>query len=393
MSKMSKKHDTPALESGLAALGEAGIDQELLAAGSPSADQLAAILSSGTEASLALAHLLGTIPRQDHADLLAAADPATHGALRREVRRALYRLRQAGLEPAQQSPGPTPPAAALGREEPEAWFSHVDGRGDQLVWITQVGLGGLLFVSARINDQEGMCEISGVEISKRQFRAQRDQLADRHRLRMVPVPWRHADALLDAAQARGSQKGRQSYSTIRAQFTTEPPVALEPPIYQHIARDAVESTLVAVSGELLKEPEFQSWLPHPTVVEPYVEEIMGARESRLVLSQPQQEDRLSNILDRATGELYPAAVWASRLETMAFYLYATGRVDPAQVATAVAQALGGGAPAQAVPVLAALAREALSAGYEIAQATIKEEERGSVLVKPGASATHPATRK
>jgi len=389
---MSKKHDTPALESGLAALGEEGITPELLAAGSPSVAQLTAILAAGTEASLALAYLLGTLPRQEHADMLSAADPATHGALRREVRRALYRLRQSGIEPAQPAPGPAPSAAALGAEEPEAWFSHIDGRGDQLVWITQAGLGGLVFVSARINDQEGMCEISAVEISKRQFRAQRDQLADRHRLRMISVPWRHADAVLDAAQARGSQQGRPSYSTIRTQFTREPPVAVEPPIYEHIARDTVDAALVAVSGELLKEPEFQSWLPHPSVVEPYIQEIMGARESRLVLSQPQQEDRLSSILDRATCELYPAEVWASRFETMAFYLHATSRDRPAQIATAVAQALAGSAQAQAVPALAGLAREALSAIYEAAQAKAKEEERGSVLVKPGALTASPTTR-
>jgi hypothetical protein len=395
---MGKRPEVAALDVGTRDLAAEGIDQEALAAGSPTTERLGTILSAGTEASIALAHLLGTVPRQEHADLLAAADATTHGALRREVRRALYRLRQSGIEPARMAPAP-PRASAITQEEPEAWISYIDGRGDQLVWITKPSRGALFFVSARINDGDGMCEVAAVEISKRQFRAKRADLAERHRLQMVPVSWRHADALLTAAQARGSQQGSASYLTLRSRITDEPaalpePAAPpEPPIYDHIARDAVDPSLTAVSPDLLKEPELQSWLPSRASLEPYVREIMEVRESPLVLSQPQQEDRLSGIVDRAARELYPSDVWAPRLETMAFYLWATGRDRQARVALAAAHALAAGATAEAVPVLATFAREGLSAVYEIMRARAQEQERESVLIKPGAHVSGPATRR
>ena len=98
---MGKRPEALSLDAGTRALAAEGIDQEALAAGSPTGEQLGAILSAGTDASLALSHLLGSIPRQEHADLLAAADAGAHGALRREVRRALYRLRRSGIDGSQ----------------------------------------------------------------------------------------------------------------------------------------------------------------------------------------------------------------------------------------------------------------------------------------------------
>jgi hypothetical protein len=390
---MGKRPEAPPRDAGTRALAAEGIDHEALAAGTPTTERLGSILSAGTEASLALAHLLGTIPRQEHAELLAAADTAAHGALRREVRRALYRLRQSGIEPARVPAIEPPRGAAHAAGEPEGWVSYIDGRGDRLVWITKPGHGALLFVSARINDREGMCEVAAVEISKRQFRAQRADLAARHRLQMVPVDWRYADALLTAAQARGSQHGSASYLTLRSRITHDPAALPEPPIYDHIARDAVDPSLVAVSVELLKEPELQSWLPSRASLDTYVHEIMDARESPLVLSQPQQEDRLSGIVDRATRELYPSDVWAPRLEAMAFYLWTTGRDRQARIALAAAHALAAGATAAAVPALATMAREGLSAVYEVLRARAHEQERESVLVKAGAHVSGPATRR
>ena len=86
-------------------------------------------------------------------------------------------------------------------------------------------------------------------------------------------------------------------------------------------------------------------------------------------------------------------MWAPRFETMAFYLWTTGRERQARVALAAAHSLAAGATAAKVPLLATFAREGLSAVYEMMRAKAQEQERESVLVKPGAHVSGPATRR
>ena len=391
---MRKRSDTSLPESGFASLAAEGIDSVSLDAGSVPVEHLGEILAAGTDTSLALAHLLGEVPRAEHGALLARANEAAHGPLRREVRRALYRLGQAGIVPSlETSSEPISVGPLTAPQQPEGWLSHVDGAGNQLVWITKPDQGGLLFISARIKDIEGLRDLNAAEISKRQFRAQRRELRDRHGLRMVPVDWRHADALLAAAHARRAPKSGPGYTQLRARLTTDPTRPLEPPIYRHIRRHSVPADLVQQSADLIDAPELHSWLPAPSALEAYAKEILEARESPLVLSQHQQNDRLGGILDRATRDLFPSEVFAPRLEAMAFYFWETGRERHARIALAAAQALAGGTPANAVPILAVLLRQSLAAVYQSAQAAQKEQERDSFIVKPTAPSLKRGTRR
>jgi hypothetical protein len=379
---MSKQSTGLPPAAGLASLAAEGITSAALESGTIPEARLAEILAAGSDASLALAHLLGDIQRSEHAALLAGAEGRVHGAVRREVRRALYRLGRAGIEPSPPA-APAPAAAAAdARAEADGWLSHVDGRGDCLVWITKPVSGGLLFISARVNDQEGLGDLTAGETSRRQFRLRSSELRDRHGLRMVGVDWRYADALLAAASARGTPASGPAYPTVRRQLTNDPPAAPEPPIYRHVARDAVDSALAGLSAELLEAPELGSWLPRPADLEPYVRDILAARDSPLVLNRYQQEERVTAILERAARDLFPPGALAPRLEAMAYFFWQTARERQARVALAAAQALTGGTLPHAVPILDALLRQSLATAYEGAQAQAQDAERTSVIVKP-----------
>jgi hypothetical protein len=202
---------------------------------------------------------------------------------------------------------------------------------------------------------------------------------------MVTVDWRHADALLATAHERGAPKSGHQYPQLRARLSADPPAPLEPPIYRHIPQHSVSEDLAQESADLLDAPELQSWLPTQSALEPYVKEILEARESPLVLSRHQQDDRLGGIIDRAARDLFPRELFASRLEGMAFYFWQTGRERHARIALGAARALAGGTEANNVPVLAALLRQNLSALYQSVQAVQQEQERSSLIVKPTAA--------
>jgi hypothetical protein len=404
---MAKKPKTDPHAAGSAVLARHGITAESVGAGAIAADRLADLLRSGGAGGVALARLLGDVPRPEHAALLAAADEESHGVLRREIRRALFRLRQGGIE------APPPPRAAPAGtrapagEEIEGWCSPVDGRGDQLVWMTKRVPGGLVFLQARINDVEGVCDLGAHELSRKQFRAQREELRDRHGLRMVGVDWRRIDRLLSDAPRSATASG-PPYAALRRSITQDPAPAPPPApdgntlVHGELPREAIEPDPVAASAELLEHEELRRWMPPPQTLEPYAQEILEAHSSPLVLNRHQQEERVAAVLRRATGELFPADRFAGRLDATAYYLWKTGRERPARVAVATADALRGGIAAIEVPLLAALAQRGISVVYEALKRRAELQEKESLIVKPGqpqdpgAAARRPAapaTRK
>ncbi len=381
---MTKRAPTPDAAGDLALLAACGIDAAALDDGAIADERLSALLRNNDAASAALARMLAARPRPTHAILLAAIEPEAHGALRREVRRALFRLKRAGVEPPSADPPAAPGPAATSPTAPaEAWISHVDGRGDQLVWITKSTPTGVLFVSARINDIDGLLNLAGHDVSRRQLRLQRRELLDRHGLRMVEIDWRHADALLTVAYARHAPAGDPAYTTLRTRFASDPPAPLTPPIHGVLAPDAVDPALADDSAALLNEPELRSWLPAPSDVEPFVREMLDVETSPLVLNRHQQEERVTAIIEHATRVLFPPATCAPRLDTIAYHFWKTNREGAARIAAATARVLREGRPPESTPLLAGLGRATIAAVYRVLEARAKEDARDSLIVKPG----------
>lgn len=377
---MAKRAPTDAVARERAALAAAGITPAALASGSLAPERLADMLRADATTSAALAGLLGEVPRPEHAELLAAAEAAAHGLVRREIRRALFRLQRAGIEvPAGDVPRSAAERPAL---QPEGWMSHVDGRGDCLMWLTRPSAAGLVLLSARLNDRSGLGDLGIYEISRRQLRIQRQELADRHDIRMTRVDWRYIDAVLSAAPAAGRTAG-PSYASLRPRFTSDPPGSPDDvPVYRHLPRDSIDPALLEASTELLGVPELRSWLPAAAEVEPYARQILDAQSSPLVLNRHQQDERVAGIVTRATTDLYPADVMAGRLEVLAYYLWASGREHQARIALAAAGPLRGGAAPHTVPLFAALVPHVLLAVYTALRAEVEEQERSSVIVRP-----------
>ena len=377
---MGKHATDDAVARGRAALAGEGITPATLTAGSVASDRLAEILRDDATAGAALAGLLGEIPRPEHAALLATVEAHAHGPMRREIRRALFRLQRAGVEaPTAEVVRTAPEAPAV---EPEGWSSHVDGRGDCLMWLTRPAPAGLILVSARLNDRAGIGDLAMYEVSRRQLRTQRQELGDRHDIHMTRIDWRYIDARLSAAPDARSGGG-PTYASVRTRLTADPPASPDVPVYRHIPRESVDASLVDASTELLQLPELRSWLPSVAELEPYAREILDAQSSPLVLNRHQQDERVAGIVIRATAELYPAEVIAGRLEALAYYLWASGRERQARIALAVVEALRSGTASHGVPMLAALVRQALGAIYTALRTQAEEQQRSSVIVRPG----------
>ena len=362
-----------------------GLAPEALASGAVPAERLREILRGPDGAAVAAA--LGEIATAEGAALLVALEPeVAERATRKAIRRALYRIGQRGVHLPSRPAEPEPPRAS--GFDPEGLVSAFDGRGDRLVWLVRpLPSGATLLVAAQVNEPGGMRDLQVHEITRKQLRATRRRLAEDAAVHLVPGPWRVLDALLVEATERSAVADeKRDYRRVRPRLTDDPPAPPAEPVSSRLAPpDAEEAAqLVAASAALLQEPELRTWWPSPEQAAPFLAEMTALRDSPLVLSQAQSEERLREIADRAVRALYPAASVARRLEGTAYVLAERGRTAEGRIALAVAGALRARPEAAAeVPLIANLVHHGLGTMLAAAERERQAEREAALVVTPG----------
>jgi hypothetical protein len=366
--------------------------------GDADATALRAVIGRDPAADLAIAARLGAQAAPASVEVLTALEAATADKLvRKEVHRSLYRLQQRGMEIPHASPSPSPtPTPAL-----EGYVSAVDGRGDQLVWLVKPRPGGIAHLFAVLNDPDGLREVDLNDTTRKALRAARQELLARHELRMVEADWRYCDFLVDRAFRWAAEKNHTvsgDYRGFRAQLIKEPVTALPPLIVSKLDADAVrrDPQLVVTSDTLLVEPELRTWFFDAETLKAYIDEFQQIRDSPLVLSPVQQQERFRALVERAVEELFGGArrdSWVRRLQEMAYFFSATARVEPSKRALAVAYALeasdrGG----RDIALCEALARRSLAAFLEMEEQRVQEEARSSLVLTPQQAARETQRR-
>jgi hypothetical protein len=392
MSKISREAQ---LQQGERLLKEWGLDD------AASVEALAGVSGRDPAADLAIATRLGAHPEAGSVDALSTLEAGSEDKLvHKEIRRSRYRLEQRGVAIPHISPRgiavhPAPQAL-------EGYLSAVDGRGDQLVWLVKPRPGGLAHLFAVTNDPDGLREVELNTISRKALRAARQELLDRHKLRMIEAQWQYCDFLIDRAFRWATEQGkpvRGDYRALRAELIKEPVTDRPPLIFSLMDPESVRSELhlVAESDQLLEEPEFHTWFFDPAGVESYLDEMRQIRDSPLVLNPAQQEERFHALAERAIEELFGGdrrASWVRRLEEMAYFLHATARVEQAKRALAAALALehsnqGG----RGIAICEQLARSSLAAFWQMEEQRREEEARSSLVVTPQQAARELERRR
>ncbi len=383
---MAARDDTP----------RADADELLRAAGVAADDTDPARLLplAGRDAALDLAIVarLARVADEAHAAALrrVEADAARAGskAVVKAARRALYLLGQRGVTvPEPERIEPARRLAAPGSLE--GYVSAIDGRGDRLIWLVRPQReGGLLVLTAIVNEPAGLRDASLAELPRKTLRRMERDLQASHRLRMVAADGAYCDALLAEGFARARAAGTGGvgeYPTFRARLTSTEPAPRDPPLAARVLGEAGRD--VADGARLLDELEFTTWRLERPALAAYVAEIAAVRESPLVLSRPQQEERVRAVVARALRELFAedgGAAYRRRLEEMAYYLDATARRPLAIIALASAQALAAStAGGEGIPFFEELTRRSFAVLLEEDAARAREEAQGSVLVRPG----------
>ena len=255
--------------------------------------------------------------------MLAEMEIGASGPLRREIRRALFRLKQHGIEPvAADAPAANVPRADA--TEMSAMLSPIDVEGARIVWIVKPRMqGGVIRMWALISDSDGLVGAQNTGLSRRELKTEREELERRAGVKLVDADWRVADFIAcegyrNTPDARRGQVG--NFLVLRAEMiSSPPPTELVHPVYAELAAEIVSEPSV----ELLKEPELLEWRLPDALIKPYVEEINRAGESVIVLNPMHKQERVNAVIDRATAEILSgdnARRIRRRLEDIAYYM-------------------------------------------------------------------------
>ena len=362
-----------------AKLIEAGFD-----AGVAPADAVAklrALRGTAGIADVAIARALGTIADSQAAAMLVEMEAGAAGAMRREVRRALYKLKQHGID----APAATAPASSVPQPDANeirmnsAMLSPIDGEGARIVWIVKPRVqGGLVRMWALISERDGLVGAQNTGLSRRELKSERDELERRAQVKLVDADWRVADFIVCEAWRNTPESRRGTvgnFLMIRSELiAAPPPTALTHPVYAELAAEAAAEPSV----ELLKEPELLEWRLPDALLKPYVDEINQAGESVIVLSPVHKQERVNAVIDRATAELLTGDNGVRirrRLEDIAYYLARVGRRTQAGWAAAAASRLRDGIDVTKVLFFQGFVRTQLGTVAAAEQQKAEEEPR------------------
>jgi len=263
-----------------AKLVEAGFDSALAP---PDAIAKLRELSARSDVSpAAIARALGAVSDSGAAAMLAEMERGAAGSLRREIRRALFRLKQHGIEAPAASIAPVS-FAPQQSSDLGAMLSPIDVEGARIVWIVKPRMqGGVLRMWALVSVAEGLVGAQNTGLTRRELKSERETLERRAQMKLVDADWRVADFIACEAyritpEARRGQVG--NFLALRTQLiAAPPPTELVHPVYVELAAEIASEPSV----ELLKEPEFLEWRLPDALIKPYVDEINSAGESVIV---------------------------------------------------------------------------------------------------------------
>ena len=366
-----------------AALAAAGFDPS-----APAPNALAKLRELRTNSAIpstAIARALGNIADRSAAAMLAEMEGSATGPLRREIRRSLFKLHQRGIDPPMEPPvSAARLTAAADASGLSALLSPIDTEGARIVWITKPrAQGGMIRLWGITSEDEGLVGAIAGNLTRRELRQERGEMERRSGMRLVDADWRLADFLLCEAyrhtpEARRGKVG--NFLALRAELIpSPPPTDLQHPIYSELAAEASKDP----SLDLLNEPALLEWKLARVLVAPYVEELNRANESTIVLNQMQQQDRVTQIVERAITDLLSAEGGARirrRFEDIAYQLLKNGKREEAGWAAAAAAKIVDGAELKRVPFFVGFIRMQL--GNVVAEEQQRAREEPRLIVTP-----------
>ena len=305
------------------------------------------LLQKDAEVAEKIAETLATLSSEKSARLLRRMlDFAGEKKVRKTIKRSLYRLESRGIIV---SEGPVKREASILRplraEPPKGFATSIDYTGHRLLVLVVPHAGrGWSVIHGLISDQEGLKNILGEEMSRKEFRGFFERFRQELSLPLVEMEPSYIGYLFTQSYQATVDRERtppQGYLSLKSEIESIKKEYERPLIYAHLRLDEVseETWRANRGGDLLKNDLLADWRIEESLIRPYSDAVRETEASKLFLNQTQKEARFQEIYLKALSELFPdprRSLYKRRLEEMAYVLLKLGKEEDARTALSTA---------------------------------------------------------
>jgi hypothetical protein len=353
---------------------------------------LLTIFGMSPEADGRIAETLGGLADEKIARVLhLLLEMSSDKKVRKTIKRSLYRLKSRGIAVEEVTPKRGDSILRpLQAESPKGFGGSLDPAGQRLLILALPHPGGRITAAEGVvNDIEGLMSFSERELSRREFRIFLEALEEEVPLPVVDMESSYVSFLLSEGYQLALKRKRtppQDYLNLKSQIEKLRRDYERPLVYSflQLGDDSERDWLLKKSGDLLKADLFAGWMIEESRIQPYVDAVSEAGESKLVLNETQKAARFQEVYQNALMELFPEEgrlLYKRRLEEMAYVLLKRGQEEEARLSLSAAIDLGKPVnPFQPNPFLFQLVIKSI---FGLLQEEKKEKEKEpSFIIKP-----------
>ena len=266
------------------------------------------------------------------------------------VKRILFKLKQKGVPIDESFPQRASHNTILTRtqkEEPVAYIGPIAGTiGSRAVLIVlQSAVKGYQAGIGLVSEEEGILQFLYAPFSKKRLKEIKGSLSQEAGP-LVETSLPHAATILEIAYLRHMElhsEAPSQYPELRPRLLENVNILDRPIIYDFVSEIPGDGTLTdSQLGELFAHNLMESWLIDFEGLKPFMEEILKAEGSPIVLSDAQKADQVRQIKDKSIKGLFPGlrrALLKHNLEEMAYFFFKLDQDEYSRMALTAARNL------------------------------------------------------
>jgi len=281
--------------------------------------------------------------------LLAVRKAFPQKNVQKAIKKTIFKLKQKGITHPDLEPEKGLPVLARSSEvaNPSAFLGPIDGSGSRgiLLMLPQIPTGVDVGMGA-VSDELGFIQFFVGRYSKKQLKEIKEIFFSSFD-NAVETPVSHAATLLERAYGKsqeGLNESSRGYLQLRPWILENVSLLEQSAIYDLMPLDSLsEGGLTSSQIEkLLAHELMKTWILDPDKIKPLVEDIQKVKESRILVSDAQKTEQITEAKRKTTGEIFSEdkrLLMRWRLEEMAYFFFKLEEEEMARLSLTAAQSL------------------------------------------------------
>ncbi len=281
--------------------------------------------------------------------LLAVKEAFPQKSVQKAIKKTVFRFKQKGLFYPELVPAESSHILMKEVNKPESsvYLGPIDGAGSRGVFLVlshfpkgvDVGMGVA-------NDEKGILQFLYGRYSKKRMKEVREVFFSNFN-HAVETSLSHGATILERAYKDSGQtlgQPARDYLKLRPWVLKNVSLLEKAAIYDFISPGSISEEALTVSqlDRLLEHELMQTWIMSPDKIRPVMEDIQKARESRILVSEAQKIEQISEVKNRAIHEIYSKEECLrvkGRLEEMGYVFFKLEEREMASLCLAAARSV------------------------------------------------------